>query len=233
MKAAFAASFLLLALSGALSATEPVAIKIRDLTSVEGVRENPLIGYGMVVGLTRTGDSQQTVFTTQTLANIMQRMGAQIPAGTARVNNVASVFVTASLPAFARPGTQLDVTVSSIGDAKSLEGGLLLLTPLYGADGQVYAAAQGAVTLGGYSAGGAGNSKQLNHPTVGRIPNGGVVERDTALDLSKLQPLSLLLSEPNFSTAEEIAASINREFGEKVALVDDSRRVEISATTAH
>src|ERR1035438_6809177 len=122
-------------------ANEPVAVKIRDLTSVEGVRENPLIGYGMVVGLTRTGDSQQTIFTTQTLANIMQRMGAQIPPLTARVANVAAVFVTASLPAFARPGTELDVTVSSIGDAKSLEGGLLLLTPLYGADGQVYAAA--------------------------------------------------------------------------------------------
>jgi len=206
---------------------------IRDVTTVEGVRENSLLGYGMVVGLNGTGDRRQTAFSTQTLANILQRMGVQIPAASARVNNVAAVFVTAKLPAFARPGMQLDVTVSSIGDAKSLEGGLLLLTPLQAADGQTYGAAQGAVTLGGYSAGGAGNSKQLNHPTVGRIPNGGVVERDTALDLSKLQPLSLLLSEPNFSTAEEIAASINREFGEKVALVDDSRRVEISATTAH
>src|SRR5260370_40712027 len=114
MKAAFAASFLLLALSGALSATEPVAIKIRDLTSVEGVRENPLIGYGMVGGLTRTGDSQQTVFTTQTLANIMQRMGAQIPAGPARGDNVAWVFVTARRPACPRPGPQRDRTLSSI-----------------------------------------------------------------------------------------------------------------------
>ncbi len=166
---------------------------IRDVTTVEGVRENSLLGYGMVVGLNGTGDRRQTAFSTQTLANILQRMGVQIPAASARVNNVAAVFVTAKLPAFARPGMQLDVTVSSIGDAKSLEGGLLLLTPLQAADGQTYGAAQGAVTLGGYSAGGAGNSKQLNHPTVGRIPNGGVVERDTALDLSKLQPLSLLL----------------------------------------
>jgi flagellar P-ring protein precursor FlgI len=177
MKAAYTAVLVAVALFGALLneslATEPVAIKIRDLTSVEGVRENPLIGYGMVVGLTRTGDSQQTVFTTQTLANIMQRMGAQIPPATARVANVAAVFVTASLPAFARPGTQLDVTVSSIGDAKSLEGGLLLLTPLYGADGQVYAAAQGALAVGGYAVGGAGASKQMNHPTMGRIPAGG------------------------------------------------------------
>src|SRR6266403_1583354 len=179
------------AFSGALFAAEPVAVKIRDLTSIEGVRENPLIGYGMVVGLTRTGDSQQTAFTTQTLANIMQRMGAQIPAATARVNNVASVFVTASLPAFARPGMQVDVTVSSIGDAKSLEGGLLLLTPLYGADGQVYAAAQGPVAVGGFAAGGAGATKQLNHPTVGRVPAGGRVERSLAFDFNRMAPVSL------------------------------------------
>ncbi len=188
MKAAAATGFLLFALSGAVflgaayaseapasdaSASEPVVVKIGDLTSVEGVRENPLIGYGMVVGLTQTGDSQQTVFTTQTLANIMQRMGAQIPPATAIVKNVAAVFVTASLPAFARPGIQVDVTVSSIGDAKSLEGGVLLLTPLYGADGQVYAAAQGPVAVGGFAAGGSGATKQMNHPTTGRIPSGG------------------------------------------------------------
>jgi flagellar P-ring protein precursor FlgI len=236
MKAARATGFLLFTLSGAIvlftlftgavSATEPVAIKIRDLTSVEGVRENPLIGYGMVVGLTRTGDSQQTVFTTQTLANIMQRMGAQIPAATARVNNVAAVFVTASLPAFARPGTELDVTVSSIGDAKSLEGGLLLLTPLYGADGQVYAAAQGPIAVGGYAVGGAGASKQMNHPTMGRVPAGGRVERSLAFDFNRLAPVSLLLREPDFSTAGEISDAINREFGHAVAIARDGGRVE-------
>src|SRR5260370_13042507 len=227
MKAAFAASFLLLALSGALSATEPVAIKIRDLTSVEGVRENPLIGYGMVVGLTRTGDSQQTVFTTQTLANIMQRIGAQIPAATAVVNTVESVFVTASLPAFARPGTQLDVTVSSIGDDKSWEGGLPLLPPLYGADGQVSAAAQGPVAVGGFAAGGAGASKQMNHPTTGRIPAGGRVERSLAFDFNRLTPVSLLLREPDFSTAGEISDAINREFGHAVSSARDGGRVEV------
>ena len=175
MKAAFAAGLVWFALSGILlvftcpgCASEVVVIKIRDLTSVEGVRENPLIGYGMVVGLTQTGDSQQTIFTTQTLANIMQRMGAQIPPATAVVKNVAAVFVTASLPAFARPGSQVDVTVSSIGDAKSLEGGVLLITPLYGADGKVYAAAQGPIAVGGFAAGGAGATKQMNHPTMGR-----------------------------------------------------------------
>jgi len=208
-------------------ASEPVAVKIRDLTSVEGVRENPLIGYGMVVGLTRTGDSQQTIFTTQTLANIMQRMGAQITPLTARVANVAAVFVTASLPAFARPGTELDVTVSSIGDAKSLEGGLLLLTPLYGADGQVYAAAQGPIAVGGYAVGGAGASKQMNHPTLGRIPAGGRVERTLAFDFNHLSPVSLILREPDFSTAGEISDAINRDFGHAVASARDGGRVEV------
>jgi flagellar P-ring protein FlgI len=234
MKFAFAAGLIRFALCAALFvstnesfANDPVAIKIRDLINVEGVRENPLVGYGMVVGLTRTGDSQQTVFTTQTLANIMQRMGAQIPPATARVANVAAVFVTASLPAFARPGTQLDVTVSSIGDAKSLEGGLLLLTPLYGADGQVYAAAQGPIAVGGYAVGGAGASKQMNHPTMGRVPAGGRVERSLAFDFNRLSPVSLLLREPDFSTAGEISEAINREFGHAVASARDGGRVEV------
>ena len=237
MKAALAAGHplvlvlvLVLAHSGALFASEPVAIKIRDLTSIEGVRENPLIGYSMVVGLTQTGDSQQTVFTTQTLANIMQRMGAQIPPATAVVKNVAAVFVTASLPAFARPGTQVDVTVSSVGDAKSLEGGQLLLTPLYGADGQVYAAAQGPIAVGGYAVGGAGASKQMNHPTTGRIPSGGRVERSVAFDFNHLAPVSLLLREPDYSTAGEISDAINREFGHAVASARDGGQVEVDAS---
>ncbi len=205
---------------------------IRDITSVEGVRENPLLGYGMVVGLKGTGDRQQTVFSTQTLGNILQRMGVQIQSGAIKVNNVAAVFVTANLPAFARPGTRLDITVSSVGDAKSLEGGLLLLTPLYGADGRIYGEAQGPVTLGGYSAGVGGTAKQVNHPTVGRIPGGGLVERDTSVDLKQLGKLSLLLGDANFSTAEQIAGAINREFGHSLAAAVDSRRVEINPAMA-
>ena len=204
---------------------------VRDITSVEGVRENPIFGYGMVVGLKGTGDRQQTVFTTQTLANVLSRMGVQVPAGTIRVNNVAAVFVTATLPAFATPGTRLDVTVSSAGDAKSLEGGMLLLTPLYAADGQVYAAAQGPLTLGGYSAGGGGNTKQVNHPTVGRIPSGATVERNSAPDLERLGPLTLLLAEPNFSTAEQVAAAIAREVSGVNVHVRDSRRIEVVRIT--
>lgn len=211
---------------------QPVLVKIGDLTTVEGVRENSLIGYGMVVGLTRTGDSQQTVFTTQTLANIMQRMGAQIPPATARVNNIAAVFVTATLPPFARPGSILDVTVSSIGDAKSLEGGMLLLTPLYGADGEVYAAAQGPVAVGGFAAGGAGAAKQMNHPTIGRIPSGGRVERSLAFDVNRLSPVSLLLREPDFTTAGEISDAINSEFGHEVATARDGGRVDVNPDAA-
>jgi len=222
---------LLLTLCSSAEETVKKAL-IRDITSIEGVRENSLLGYGIVVGLRGTGDKQQTLFTTQTLANMLQRMGVQVPSGTIKVNNVAGVFVTATLPAFASPGTRLDVTVSSTGDAKSLEGGLLLLTPLYGPDGKIYGSAQGPLTLGGYSAGVTGNTKQLNHPTVGRIPAGGVVERDTSLDLNKLDKISLQLNDPNFSTAEEVAAAINREFGRAVALAIDSRRVDLNPASA-
>jgi flagellar P-ring protein precursor FlgI len=206
-------------------------VLIRDVASVEGIRDNSLIGYGLVVGLKGTGDKQQTYFTIQTLASILQRMGVEIPPSvvqsTVQVKNVAAVFVTASLPPFSRPGMPLDVIVSSAGDARSLEGGLLLLTPLYAADGQVYAAAQGPLVVGGYSIGSAANSKQLNHPTVGRIPNGGLIERDSSLDLTKLQHLSLLLGDASFTTVEEVAAVINKELASPAASVIDSRRVDI------
>ncbi|MBZ5679083.1 MAG: flagellar basal body P-ring protein FlgI [Acidobacteriia bacterium] len=204
-------------------------VLIRDVATVEGVRDNSLIGYGLVVGLKGTGDRQQTFFTVQTLASILARMGVQIPSASVRVNNVAAVFVTANLPPFARPGMHLDVMVSSSGDARSLEGGLLLLTPLYAADGQVYAAAQGPLVVGGYSVGSATNSKQVNHPTVGRVPGGALIERDSSVDLGKLQQLSLLLDEANFSTAEEVSCAINRELASTSARVVDSRRVEIQA----
>jgi flagellar P-ring protein FlgI len=191
-------------------------VLIRDVATVEGVRENSLVGYGLVVGLKGTGDKQQTYFTVQTLASILARMGVEIPAtvlqSTVQVKNVAAVFVTATLPPFAPPGMHLDVMVSSVGDARSLEGGLLLLTPLYAADGQVYAAAQGPLVVGGYAAGTGANSKTVNHPTVGRVPSGGIIERDSSLDLTKLPHLSLILNEADFSTAQHVAAVINHEF---------------------
>ena len=162
----------MLLLPATLAGKETRAGKVRlgDVTTVEGVRDNLLIGYGMVVGLNGTGDSQQTVFSVQTLANLLQKMGVQFTASAVVVKNVAGVFVTATLPPFARPGTPIDVTVSSVGDAKSLDGGMLLFTTLHGPDGQMWATAQGPLVNGGYSAGGRGNSVQVNHPTTSRIP---------------------------------------------------------------
>src|ERR1700722_8420531 len=175
-------SILIIALAGLASVANAApddsvahGVQIKDITTIAGIRDNPLMGYGVVVGLNRTGDSQQTVFSVQTLANMLQKMGVQVPATSIRVNNMAAVFVTATLPPFARPGMKIDVTVSSTGDAKSLSGGLLLMTPLKAADGAVYAVAQGPLTLGGYSAGGHSNTKTVNHLTVGRVPNGGIV----------------------------------------------------------
>jgi flagellar P-ring protein FlgI len=207
-------------------------VLIRDITTIEGIRNNSLIGYGLVVGLKGTGDKQQTYFTIQTLASVLQRMGVEIPPSVlqtvVQVKNVAAVFVTANLPPFARPGVPLDVDVSSAGDARSLEGGVLLLTPLYAADGQIYAAAQGPLVLGGYAAGSGGNAKQVNHPTTARIPNGALIERDSSLDLTKLRNFSLLLNEASFTTVEEVAAAVNRELGGGAAAkVIDSRRVDI------
>src|SRR4029077_7213221 len=207
-------------------------VLVRDITTIAGVRDNPLVGYSIVVGLNGTGDRQQTLFTTQTLANVMQRMGVQIPENSVIVKNVAAVFVTASLPPFARPGMALDVTVSSIGDAKSLEGGVLLLAPLRGPDGQVYAEAQGPLTLGGYSAGGSTNSKQLNHPTVGRIPNGGTVERDTAVDLNRLSTISFVLRDADFTAAKQISSLINRQFNKEISTVVDSRQINVNIASA-
>src|SRR5579863_9056126 len=228
------------AIGEAASAGEAHKVLIRDVASVEGVRNNSLVGYGLVVGLRGTGDKQQTYFTIQTLASILQRMGVEIPPAvlqtTVQVKNVAAVFVTASLPPFSRPGVPIDVTVSSAGDARSLEGGLLLLTPLYAADGQVYAAAQGPLVLGGYAAGSSANSKVLNHPTVGRIPGGALVERDSSVDLAKLEHVSLLLNDASFSTAEAVALVINHDINHlsstPVATVIDGRRVDIRVAAA-
>jgi flagellar P-ring protein precursor FlgI len=203
-------------------------VLIRDITSVEGVRDNMLVGYGLVVGLNRTGDTQQTYFTVQTLANAMQRMGVLIAPGSVTVKNVAAVFITASLPPFARPGAKLDVTVSSVGDAKSLVGGVLLMSALHGPDGQVYAEAQGPLVMGGYSAGNNSNGKEVNSTTVGIVPNGGLVERDTAVDLHNFKSVSLLLRNPDFTTAKGIADAVNQNFHKTVAAALDSTRVDVS-----
>jgi flagellar P-ring protein precursor FlgI len=227
--------FVLILVHSALAASASEAdrkVLIRDITQIEGVRENQLVGYGLVVGLTRTGDTQQTFFTVQTLANSLQRMGVQIAPGTVVVKNVAAVFVTASLPAFARPGMKVDVTVSSVGDAKSIQGGVLLLTALRAPNGEVYAVAQGPLVIGGYSEGSSGNSKSVNHLTVGRIAEGGVVERDAAVDLSSFRVVSLLLLNSDFTAARDIADTINKEFGKSIANALDSRRIDIDVASS-
>jgi len=207
-------------------------VLIRDITSVEGVRDNMLVGYGLVVGLNRTGDSQQTYFTVQTLANAMQKMGVLISPAQVEVKNVASVFITASLPPFARPGAKLDVTVSSVGDAKSLVGGVLLMSALHGPDGQIYAEAQGPLIMGGYSAGNGANGKEVNSTTVGAIPNGGIVERDVSVDLHDFKTVSLLLRNPDFTTAKDVADAINQEFHKLVATALDNSRVDVNVADA-
>jgi flagellar P-ring protein precursor FlgI len=207
-------------------------VLVRDITSVEGVRENMLVGYGLVVGLRGTGDRQQTIFTVQTLANAMQRMGVLITPSTVVVKNVAAVFITASLPAFSRPGSKLDVTVSSVGDAQSLEGGVLLMSALHGPDGLVYAEAQGPLVMGGYSAGTGANRKEVNAANVGIIPQGAMVERDTSVDLSGFKTVSLLLRNPDFTTAADIADAVNKEFHKPVAYALDSSRVDINVADA-
>ncbi len=161
--------------------------RIKDVATIEGIRDNQLVGYGLVVGLRGTGDSSQTVFPAQTLVSALQRMGITVPqtgsnsASNMQVKNMAAVFVVATLPPFSRPGYKVDITVSSAGDARSLEGGILLMTPLYGPDGQIYAQAQGALVLGGYMAAAAATRKQVNHPTTARIPGGALVERRGAI----------------------------------------------------
>ncbi len=202
--------------------------RIKDISTIEGIRDNQLVGYGIVVGLQGTGDSQQTTFPTQTLVATLLRMGVSVPAAAIRVQNLAAVFVSATLPPFARPGTKLDITVASAGDARSLEGGLLLLTPLSGPDGKIYAEAQGPLIVGGYSVNVNGNITQLNHPNTARIPYGGIVERGVPLDLTGRETFSLLLDDADFKSAEAMAQAVNLELGRKGAKVVDSRRIELS-----
>jgi flagellar P-ring protein precursor FlgI len=227
-----------LAVAAALTHAETAQklARIKDVASIEGIRDNQLVGYGLVVGLRGTGDSSQTVFPAQTLVSALERMGITVPqtgansASNMQIKNMAAVFVVATLPPFSRPGYKMDITVSSAGDARSLEGGILLMTPLYGPDGQIYAQAQGALVLGGYMATSAGNTKQLNHPTTARIPGGALVERPVPFELKQLRVVSVLLNDADFHTAERMAAAINVALGAPRAQALDSRRVEIVPT---
>lgn len=187
--------------------------RLKELVSFEGIRDNQLIGYGLVVGLNSTGDHQTTYFSAQSLANMLQQMGVSVTPTQLLVKDTAAVMVTATLPAFAQPGMHIDVSAAAIGDAQNLQGGVLLLTSLKGVDGQVYALAQGAVVTGGFSSGKSGNSEQVNHPTVGRVPGGGTVERG-APSIPPKGKLRLQLREPDFTTALRISKVINSKYPE-------------------
>ncbi|HTW66630.1 MAG TPA: flagellar basal body P-ring protein FlgI [Bryobacteraceae bacterium] len=192
-------------------ASDSPRTRLKELVSLEGVRENQLIGYGMVVGLKGTGDRQLTIFTAQSLANMLQQMGVTVNPTLILVKNVASVMVTATLPPFAQSGMKIDATVAAIGDSASLQGGLLLMTSLRGIDGQVYSIAQGPVVTGSFIAGGAGTSQTLNHPTVGRIPSGAIVERPSPA-VEPTKQLRLQLHEADYTTAARIADVVNSHF---------------------
>ena len=188
------------------------AARLKDIVDIEGVRQNQLIGYGLVVGLAGTGDKQTTVFSNQSLTNLLERMGVAVSPTSLLVKNTAAVMVTATLPPFAQPGTRIDVTVAAIGDASNLQGGILILTSLRGADSQVYAVAQGAVVTGGFAAGRGGASQTVNHPTVGRAPNAATVERP-APSVEPKSVARLQLREPDFTTAARIVQAVNKRFG--------------------
>ncbi|HJT87349.1 MAG TPA: flagellar basal body P-ring protein FlgI, partial [Bryobacteraceae bacterium] len=201
--------------------------RLKDLVSLEGVRDNQLIGYGLVVGLNGTGDRRQSLFSAQSLTNLLQRMGLTINPLLIQVKNTAAVMVTGTLPPYAQPGAHLDVTLAAMADAPSLQGGILLMTGLKGADGQVYAVAQGPAVLGGYAAAGAGGTVQVvNHPTVGRIPNGAIVERP-APTVKIGSTVRLQLQQEDFTTASRIAEALNKRFG-AVANADSAGVVSVS-----
>jgi len=207
------------------------ATRIKELADIKGVRKNQLVGYGLVVGLSGTGDGKNSKFTFRSLTSLLERMGVTVdPKNVEKIENVAAVMVTADLPAFARAGSRIDVTVSSIGDAESLTGGTLIVTPLKGADGKVYVAAQGPVSTGGFAVSGKAAKVTKNFPTVGRIVGGGIIENEIPSDFIKKGTLSFTLSNPDFTNASRIARAINSALNGSVARTLDAGTVEVEVT---
>lgn len=221
------------ALAVAMAAPAPAA-RLKEIASIEGVRDNQLIGYGLVVGLAGTGDRRQSLFSAQSLTNMLQRMGVTVSPSAIQVKNTAAVMVTATLPPYAQPGSRIDVTAAAVGDSPNLQGGLLLLTSLRAADGQVYAVAQGAVVTGGFVAGRSGNSQTVNHPTVGRVPAGAIIER-TAPSAAPGDRVRLQLHRADFTTAARVAEAVNRKFaggGGPTARAENAALVDVSLPAA-
>ena len=214
------------------SAPAFASVKIKDIVEIEGVRGNDLVGYGLVIGLDGTGDTiRNSPYTEEALSNLLERLGVNIQGSDFRPNNVAAVIVTAALPPFARSGSRVDVNVSSIGDAQSLAGGTLIMTPLNAADGEVYAVAQGSVLISGFQAEGDAASIVEGVPTSGAIPNGARIEREIEFDFGAMSSIRLALRSPDFTTAERIESKINKTFGQPIATLLDSGTVELNLST--
>ncbi len=218
---------LLLILWGVVLLSTAEASRIKELAQLEGVRANQLVGYGLVVGLNGTGDSASTQFTIQSLVNMMERLGVTVDPDKVKVANVAAVVVTAELPPFARAGNSVDVLVSSVGDAKSLVGGTLLMTPLNAADGKVYAVAQGSVVVNALGFGGKAAKVQKNHPTAGRIPGGALVEREVPFSFGAQTALRYRLKNSDFTTVSRMSAAVNKHFGATLARSQDAGEMDV------
>ena len=228
MSGRFRLYLLIILLFGFIYPSMGMPARIKDIAAIKGIRPNQLFGYGLVVGLNGSGDKGGTGFTIQGLVNMLERMGVHVSAGDVKVSNVAAVMVSATLPPFARIGKKIDITLSSIGDAKSLSGGTLLLTPLQGVDGKVYALAQGAISIGGYSVGGAdGGGVIKNHPTVGRISGGATIEREIPLSIMNKKELTIMLDNPDFNTVTRMADAINTRLEESLATPIDSGTLKL------
>jgi flagellar P-ring protein FlgI len=215
-----------------LWAETAAATRIKDIAYVQGVKTQQVIGYGLVVGLNGSGDTQRSTFTLQSVTSMLKRFGITVPQNDLRLRNVAAVMVTASVPGFAKEGGSLDVNVSSMGDATSLQGGTLLMTPLSGIDGAVIATAQGPLSVGGISVRSNGNEVRRNHTAAGRIPGGAVLERSVATNFGQDSTLALVLLESDFTTANRIADAINGKIGERIAIARDGSTVAIAVPTA-
>ncbi|MEW5981045.1 MAG: flagellar basal body P-ring protein FlgI [Acidobacteriota bacterium] len=207
--------------------------RLKDVVTLQGVHSTPLIGYGLVAGLNKTGDRRQTLFSAQSLANMLQKLGVVVPPGEVKIENVAAVLVTAELVPFARPGARIDVTVSSVGDARSLQGGTLLATALRGPDGTIFALAQGPLSLGGFAGGKGGNSVQVNHLTAGRVPGGGLVQTASRVQMTPSREIVLALHDPDFVSARRVAEAVNAELRAEVARVTDSASVLVEVPESY
>lgn len=225
------AAILALSVAVAIAMAGPangVPSRIKDIADFEGVRDNMLVGYGLVVGLDGSGDSlRNSAFTAQSLTSMLERLGVATRGEELKTRNVAAVMVTATLPPFARQGSRLDVTVSALGDARSLRGGTLLVTPLHGADGEIYAVAQGQLAVGGFSAGGEAETITRGVPTSARIASGAIIEREVEFDLDLLERVRLSLRNPDFTTAQRVAGAINARLGRPVARTEDATTVTL------